>query len=212
MDVTAKKSVSAGRRTDVVAELAVRPPAAPRSLATGRPGAGTCHHDARAYLRTTHLPAYTTRRWEVTGRTPHELFDGALAELERPEAEQGNPDAWRNRLELAALAQYHLTACEALKRDPIGNTGSDGRSPQEILGLMLQDKRGLRLLRQRHYYGHSGGVPSGQPLNNSFIIFPEFNAVQRIVQLCPEHILTRALGCVVSAMKWPHGARFLVDR
>src|SRR6266536_843230 len=160
MDVTAKKSVSAGRRTDVVAELALRPTrSAAVTLHPGDPTRERATAMRAAYLRATHLPAYTARRWEVTGRTPDELLEGALAELERPEAEQGNPDAWRDRLELAALAQYHLTAYEALKRDPMGNTDADRRSPQEILGLMLQDERGLRLLQQAIVDGRSGIVP-----------------------------------------------------
>jgi hypothetical protein len=160
MDVTAKKSVSASRRTDVVAELALRPTrSAAVTLRPGDPVRERATAMRAAYLRTTHLPAYTARRWEVTGRTPDELLDGALAELERPEAEQGNPDAWRNRLELAVLAQYHLTAYEALKRDPMGNTDADQRSPQEILGLMLQDERGLRLLRQAIIDGRAGIDP-----------------------------------------------------
>jgi len=151
---------SAGRRTDVVAELALRPTrSAAVTLRPGDPARERARAMRAAYLRTTHLPAYTARRWEVTGRTPDELLDGALAELERPEAEQGNPDVWRNRLELAALAQYHLTAYEALKRDPMGNTDADRRSPQEILGLMLQDERGLRLLRQAIVDGCAGVPP-----------------------------------------------------
>lgn len=44
------------------------------------------------------------------------------------------------------------------------------------------------------------------------IHFTQRGAVSQIVPLCPEHILTRALTCVVSVMKWPHGARFLLDR
>jgi hypothetical protein len=111
------------------------------------------------YLRATHMPAYASRRWQVTGRSPDELLDGALAELGRPEAEQGNPDAWRNRLELSALAQYHLTAYQALKRDPMGSPGADKRGPQEILTLMLQDERGLRTLRQAVTDGRAGRAP-----------------------------------------------------
>jgi hypothetical protein len=122
------------------------------------------------YLRATHLSAYTARRWEITGRSPDELLADALTELGRPEAEQENPDAWRNRLELAALAQYHLTAYEALKRDPMGNKDADQRSPQEILGLMLQDERGIRLLRQAIVDGRAGVAPrlidaDGQPIH-----------------------------------------------
>jgi hypothetical protein len=157
MDVTAKKSVTAPRRTDVVAELALR---ATRSAAVTLAAGDPVRERANA-MRATYLPAYTARRWEVTGRSPDELLDGALTELQRPDAEQGNPDAWRNRLELAALAQYHLTAYEALKRDPMGgNTDADRRSPQEILGLMLQDERGLRLLRQAIVDGRAEVAPA----------------------------------------------------
>lgn len=160
MDVTAKKSVTAGRRTDVVAELALRATrSAAVTLSAGDPVRERANAMRATYLRATHLPAYTARRWEVTGRSPDELLAGALTEMQRPDAEQGNPDAWRNRLELAALAQYHLTAYEALKRDPMGNTDADRRSPQEILGLMLQDERGLRLLRQAIIDGRAGVAP-----------------------------------------------------
>ncbi|WP_336217114.1 hypothetical protein [Nonomuraea sp. LPB2021202275-12-8] len=161
MDVTAKKSVTANRRIDVVAELALRPT---RSLAASLPAGDSLRERATAmraaYLRATHMSAYTTRRWEVTGRGPDELLEGALAELERTEAEQANPDAWRDRLELAAHAQYHLTAYEALKREPMGSKGSDQRGPQEILSQMLQDERGLRLLRQAIVDGRAGLAPS----------------------------------------------------
>ncbi|HEX4101459.1 MAG TPA: hypothetical protein VHY21_13115 [Pseudonocardiaceae bacterium] len=160
MDVTAKKSVTANRRSDVVAELALRPTrSAAVILPPGDPARERANAMRAAYLRATHLSAYTARRWAVTGRSPDELLAGALAELGRPEAEQENPDAWRDRLELAALAQYHLTAYEALKRDPMLNREADQRSPQEILGLMLQDQRGLRLLRQAVVDGRAGVAP-----------------------------------------------------
>ena len=162
MDVTAKKSVGAPRRTDVVAELALRPTrSAAVTLSAGDPARERATAMRAAYLRTTHLSHYSTRRWQITGRTPDELLDGALAELKRPEAEQGNPHAWQNRLELAALAQYHLTAYEVLKREPMGsrNTDKDNRGPQELLGLMLQDERGLRLLRQAIVDGRAGVAP-----------------------------------------------------
>ena len=161
MDVTAKKSVTANRRTDVVAELALRPTrSAAVTLRLGDPARERAGAMRAAYLRATHLSSYATRRWRVTGRSPDELLQGALAELERPEAEQGNPDAWRNRLELAALAQYHLTAYEALKREPMGNRDADQRGPQEILALMLQDERGLRLLLRTIVDGRAGIAPS----------------------------------------------------
>jgi hypothetical protein len=76
-----------------------------------------------AYLRATHMSTYAMRRWQVTGRTPDELLDGALAKLERPEAEQGNPHAWRNRLELAALAQ--VAAQQATRSDQLADAETD---------------------------------------------------------------------------------------
>lgn len=160
MDVTAKKSVTAPRRLDVIAELGLRPTrSAAAALRPGDPVRERATNMRAAYLRATHMPAYANRRWQVTGRDPDELLEGALAELERPEAEQGNPDVWRNRLELSALAQYHLTAYEALKRDPIGSRGSETRGPQEILALMLQDERGLRILRQAVVDGRANRAP-----------------------------------------------------
>jgi hypothetical protein len=112
-----------------------------------------------AYLRTTHFPLYSARPWQVTGRSPDELIEGALEELQRSEAEQGNPSAWQNRLELAALAQYHLTAYGALKREPVGDKAADQRGPQEILTLMLDDGQGVRLLRQAIVDGREGIAP-----------------------------------------------------
>lgn len=162
MDVTAKKSVSAPRRIDVIAELALRPTrSAAAALRPGDPARDRATAMRAAYLRATHLTAYTARRWQVTGRDPDELLEGALAELQRPEAEQRHPDAWRNRLELSALAQYHLTAYEALKRDPMGNrgAGADMRGPQDILNLMLQDERGLRMLHRAIVDGRSDRAP-----------------------------------------------------
>ena len=160
MDVTAKKSVTAPRRLDVIAELALRPTrSAAAALRPGDPVRERATNMRAAYLRATHMSAYTSRRWQVTGRNPDELLEGALAELARPETEQGNPDVWRNRLELSALAQYHLTAHEALKRDPMGSRGSDKRGPQEILALMLQDERGLRTLRQAVVDGRANRAP-----------------------------------------------------
>ncbi len=59
----------------------------------------------------------------------------------------------------SAFAQYHLTAHEALKRGPMGSRGSDTRCPQEILALMLQDERGLRILRQAIVDGRANRAP-----------------------------------------------------
>ncbi|MFC1417306.1 hypothetical protein [Streptacidiphilus cavernicola] len=160
MEVTAKRSVTSPRRSDVVAELALRPTrSAAVTFPPGDPARERAGAMRAAYLRATHLPEYASRRWRVTGRSPDELLAGALAELVRPEAEQGNPDAWRDRLELAALAQYHLTGYESLKRDAMDNKGGDSRGPQDLLKLMLEDERGLRLLRQAVVDGRAGVAP-----------------------------------------------------
>ncbi|MFC8383549.1 hypothetical protein [Nocardia sp. NPDC057272] len=160
MEVTAKRSVSAPRRHDVIAELALRPTrSAANTLMPGAVGRERAAAMRAAYLRATHLPEYASRRWDVTGREPDEIFECARAELRRPDAEQANPEAWRHRLELAALAQYHMTAYEALKRDAMGNKGGDTRGPHELLKLMLEDERGLLLMRQAIIDGRAGNPP-----------------------------------------------------
>jgi hypothetical protein len=160
MDVTAKNSVTAGRRTDVVAELALRPTRSEAvTLQAGDQTRSRANTMRAAYLRAARLPQYSTRQWQVTGRSPDDLLKGALGELDRPEAEQKNPSRWRNRLELAALAQYHLTAYEALKREPMGYEARDSRGPHDMLALMLQDEQGLRLLRQAVVDGRAGIAP-----------------------------------------------------
>ncbi len=160
MDVTAKKTVTPPRRNDVIAELALRPTRSEAvTLSAGDPTRDRATAMRAAYLRATHLPLYSARPWHVTGRSPDELLEGALDELRRPEAEQNNPSAWQNRLELAALAQYHLTAHGTLKREPVGDKTADTRGPQEILKLMLGDEQGLRLLRQAIVDGREGIAP-----------------------------------------------------
>lgn len=160
MDVTAKKSVSAPRRNDVIAELALRPTRSEAvALPAGHPTRDRAGAMRAAYLRATHFPSYSARPWQVTGRSLDELLEGALDELQRPDAEQSNPSAWQNRLELAALAQYYLTAYGALKREPVGHKQADQRGPQEILKLMLDDKQGVRLLRQAIIDGREGIAP-----------------------------------------------------
>lgn len=160
MDVTAKKSVTAPRRNDVIAELALRPTRSEAvTLPVGNPTRERATAMRASYLRATHLSVYSARHWQVTGRSPDELLEGALDELHRSEVEQNNPSAWQNRLELAALAQYHLTAHGALKREPVGNKTADQRGPQEILKLMLSDEQGIRLLRQAIVDGRQGIAP-----------------------------------------------------
>jgi hypothetical protein len=66
-------------------------------------------------------------------------------------------------------------------------------------------------VHQRHYYGHSGGIPSGQPLNNSFVVFPRVLCRRARRAVVPgTHPYSRP-GVVVS-ITWTHGARLLADR
>src|SRR5947207_5346209 len=67
-----------------------------------------------------------------------------------PTERVGRPDpgAWR---------RYSLVPPRPRGRE--GNTDADRRSPQEILGLMLQDERGLRLLRQAIVDGRADVAP-----------------------------------------------------
>lgn len=160
-DVTAKKSVSAGRRTDVIAELALRPT---RSVAATLETKDTERQRAERmrapYLRCARLTRYATVSWKVTRRSPEDLLEAALAELRvDPPGSQPDPGMWVNRMELAAIAQYHLTAWGGLRRESMGDTGADKRGPQQILELMLRDERGLRLLAQAITDGRAGTHP-----------------------------------------------------
>ncbi|MEV7695285.1 hypothetical protein AB0O62_01975 [Streptomyces sp. NPDC086779] len=160
-DVTAKKSVSPGRRTDVIAELALR---ATRSIATTLdpkdPERQRAERMRAPYLRTARLARYGKVEWEVTGRSPEELLEAALEEL-RADSSSSHSDLglWVNRLELAAIAQYHLTAWGGLSREVMGDTEADKRGPQQILESMLSDDQGLRLLAQAILDGRAGTHP-----------------------------------------------------
>ncbi|MFF9920376.1 hypothetical protein ACF1HG_22975 [Streptomyces globisporus] len=160
-DVTAKKSVSLSRRTDVIAELALR---ATRSIATTLdpqdPERKRAERMRAPYLRAARLARYGRVEWEVTGRAPEDLLEAALAEL-RAESSSSHtgPDLWVNRLELAAIAQYHLTAWGGLKREVMGDTDADKRGPQQLLESMLSNDQGLRLLAQAIIDGRAGTPP-----------------------------------------------------
>lgn len=156
-DVTAKKSVSVGRRTDVVAELALRPTRSESiTLPPNSAGRIRAEQMRAAYLRSSQLAGYAKCPWSITGREPEELLRASLEELNRSEVEQANPAAWSSRLELAALAQYHLTAWGSLAREPMGDSNADKRGPQSILQLMIEDEMGLRLLAQAIRDGRAG--------------------------------------------------------
>jgi hypothetical protein len=96
----------------------------------------------------------------VTSRAPEEILSAALEELG---AESGSSrsesQTWKNRLELAALAQYHLTAWGGLKREAMGDSNADKRGPHQILEAMLHDELGLRLLTQAIIDGRAGTHP-----------------------------------------------------
>ncbi|MCS0638698.1 hypothetical protein NX801_24190 [Streptomyces sp. LP05-1] len=160
-DVTAKKSVSASRRTDVIAELALRPT---RSIATtldtNDPERQRAERMRASYLRCARLARYATVPWKVTGRSPEKLLEAALGELRAVLGNpQVDPEAWVNRVELAALAQYHLTAWGGLQREAMGSTDADKRGPHQILEAMLHDEHGLRLLAQAVIDGRTGTHP-----------------------------------------------------
>ncbi|MEU3740142.1 hypothetical protein AB0E78_24135 [Streptomyces sp. NPDC032198] len=168
-DVTAKKSVSAGRRTEVIAELALRPT---RSIATTLesrdPERLRAERMRAPYLRCTRLARYATVPWTVTGRTPQELLDAALLELAAGNISSAEPDACVARLELAALAQYHLTAWGGLQREPMSSPNADKRGPHQILELMLHDELGLRLLTQAIVDGRAKTRPRRVDENGEF--------------------------------------------
>ncbi|MEU9490642.1 hypothetical protein AB0D73_02530 [Streptomyces sp. NPDC048215] len=160
-DVTAKKSVSLGRRTDVIAELALR---ATRSIATTLdpqdPERKRSERMRAPYLRAARLALYGRVEWEVTGRSPEALLEASLEELRADSSNsRTDPDLWVSRLELAAIAQYHLTAWGGLKREVMGDTDADKRGPQQLLESMLSDEQGLRLLAQAIIDGRSGTHP-----------------------------------------------------
>ncbi|MEU2043469.1 hypothetical protein [Nocardia niwae] len=160
-DVTAKKSVSVGRRADVTAELALRPT---RSIAAtmndSNPERQRAERMRAAYIRCARFSRYATAPWKITGRSPDRLLEAALSELHSSAAiAASDSQAWVNRTELAALAQYHLTAWGGLRRDAMANSEADKRGPHQIIEAMLHDERGLRLLAQAVIDGRAGIPP-----------------------------------------------------
>ncbi|MEY9907968.1 hypothetical protein ABIA35_004200 [Catenulispora sp. MAP12-49] len=152
-DVTAAKSATPQRRADVVAELALR--ATRSAAATGDDPADVAMTAAmRApYLRATRMAEYTRHPWHVRGYGLDQLLAEATAELRR------SSGTWSARLELAALAQYHLTRYGALKREAYGDPSADLRGPQDVLKAMLGDLCGLRLLHRAIVNGRAGLQP-----------------------------------------------------
>jgi hypothetical protein len=165
-DVTAQKSVSRSKRTDVIAELALRATRSQALTPAGEVRLGDKQYRDRAadmrapYLRAARLPEYGTKVWGFTARPLADIFDAALAELELTPDRQARRDSWRSRLELAALAQYHLTFWGAMRREPRGgNENTDKRGLETVLRLMLEDRQGLQILRSAVFDGRAGRRP-----------------------------------------------------
>jgi hypothetical protein len=89
-------------------------------------------------------------RWEVTGRSPEDLRDAALAELAA-----GSPGS--SAMELATLGVFWLTAYRSLVREVRG--GDDNRAPQVILGALASSTHGIRTLYQAVVDGRADRAP-----------------------------------------------------
>ncbi|MGK5676713.1 hypothetical protein ACSNOB_28235 [Micromonospora sp. URMC 106] len=161
-DVTAAAQASAAAKAEVAAELALRPI---RSLASSLPAQDPARRRIEemqpAYRRACRMKLYASGTWRVTGRSPQELLDDALAELAASAGTATGAGDYSTRTELAALAQFHLTRSGALRREAFGSGGTtqDKRGPQDILRAMLEDRQGLHLLHQAIVDGRAGRAP-----------------------------------------------------
>ncbi|WP_123744636.1 hypothetical protein [Saccharothrix texasensis] len=161
-DVTAAAKASPQAKAEAAAELALRPI---RSLATSLPADDPTRREIdtmqAVYRRACRLRLYATADWKVTGRTPEELLDAALVELNSSVNTPTGAGDYSARTELAALAQFHLTRRGSLRREPFGSggTNADKRGPHDVLRAMMEETQGLRLLYQAIIDGRAGRKP-----------------------------------------------------
>ncbi|MGW1447617.1 hypothetical protein ACWCO3_04910 [Micromonospora sp. NPDC002411] len=189
-DVTAAAQASAAAKAEAAAELALRPI---RSLASSLPAQDPARRRIEemqpAYRRACRMKLYATGTWRVTGRSPQELLDDALAELTVSAGIPTGTGNYSTRTELAALAQFHLTRSGALRREAFGSGGTtqDKRGPQDILRAMLEDQQGLHLLHQAIVDGRAGRAPGvvdgkGRPVHGRVddhgVLLPDQNGAE----------------------------------
>jgi hypothetical protein len=109
----------------------------------------------RAYL----LGGFWDCEWQVTKRSPDEILNKALQDLEE---EKG---LCSNTLELAALGSFWLVVHGALGRESFGqsglkrNEGQDNRSPATVLAELTKSERGLRVLHRAILDGRADEAP-----------------------------------------------------
>jgi hypothetical protein len=140
-----KRRYEWGPLADMCAELAIRPY---RSLVSAQ-AATTSRAGLQRIFRSDRFTV--TPRWRVTGRSPEELRDAALSEVDG--GEFGADSA-----ELALLAAYHLTRYRVLRRPDRQYLG-DIREPDVILKKMATSRHGVLTLYQALIDGRSGIEP-----------------------------------------------------
>lgn len=150
--VTGQSRVEVGGYVDTVADLAMR---GLRGLPESRNDPRKLKLVRARYTRASRMEEYRTKPWKVTGRPVDEIFGGAVAELSM------DPDTatWTNRLELAALGQFHLTREGILTREKYGAKAAnrdDMRASDALLSGLLATKWGLTILRQAIIDGRAG--------------------------------------------------------
>jgi hypothetical protein len=167
---------------DVAAELSMR---AYRSSQN----AGDAHTSRVALQRV--FRRYSTSKgitWAITGRSPEQLRDAALAELSQ--STMGPAAA-----ELALLAAYHLTREHVLRRPdraPMRGAGDklvpDTREPDLVLLELAKTRRGIHFLCQALIDGRGGVKPRQVDESGAFV----FDAASRAREASHEWIRLEA--------------------